>query len=308
MGRLQKTIAKNNHDGFTIAELSIAMAFIAVLLVTIAFLIIHLTSLYQKGLSLKAVNTAGQNITDHIARALTASPSEKVSTLCNYLTESSQRTSCAGSAKAGSKVLFQQTYVSDVRIKSSNTTISGRVPASGVLCTGNFSYLWNTGYVLDSSTYVSNFGANLSDSQATLNYNGTDYTGFHLLAVRDEKRQVCTSSLEQNGATYANPNHRHVITGGNSSPTELLSDNNEDTLAVYDFQLFTPSYHETSKHSFYSGNFILATVRGGININATGEFCTAPPDNLSSDYAYCAINKFEFATRATGEKVYVEQN
>ena len=303
---MKKAIAKNNQNGFTIAELSIAMAFIAVLLVTIAFLIMHLTSLYQKGLSLKAVNTAGQNITDHIARALTASPSEKIATLCNYLTESSQRSSCAGDSKAGSKVLFQQTYISGVKIKATNETITGRVPASGVLCTGNFSYLWNTGYVLDSSTYDSESGADLSAYQATLKYNDTDYTNFHLLAVRDEKRQVCTSSLEQNGATYATPNRQHLIDGGNSSPTELLSATNEDALAIYDFQLFTPNYHEASKHSFYSGNFILATVRGGININAAGDFCTIPPDNLSSDFAYCAINKFEFATRATGEKVYAE--
>ncbi len=308
MIRTRKTIAKNNQYGFTIVELSIAIAFVAILLVTIAFLIIHLISLYQKGLSLKTVNTAGQNITDHISRALTASPSEKLSTLCNYLTESSSRSSCASNSKAGSKVLFQQSYISNIKIKTSDVTIAGRVPSSGALCTGNFSYIWNTGYVLDSATYVSNDNIDLSTRQATLNYNGTDYTGFHLLAVRDEKRQVCTSSLEQNGATYANPNHKHVIVNGTSEPTELLSGSNEDTLAIYDFQLFTPIYHEASKHSFYSGNFILATIRGGININAAGDFCTAPPDNLNSDFAYCAINKFEFATRATGEKVNVDQD
>ena len=303
----QAARAKTNQyrKGFTIIELSIATGFISVLVITIAFLIIHLTSLYQKGLSLKTVNTTGQNLTDHFTRALTASPSEKVSTLCNYLTESTQRSACAGSSKAGYKVLFQQTYVGNVYINPSHTTISGQVPASGALCTGNFSYIWNSGYVLDEKTYTSATGDDLSLKKATLSYNGTNYEDFHLLAVRDEKRQVCTSTLEQNGATYASPNNRHVITGGTSAPSELLSSDTEDTLAIYDFQLFTPVYHEASKHTFYSGNFILATLRGGININAAGEFCTAPPDNLSSDFAYCAINKFEFATRATGEKVNV---
>ena len=305
----QSAPTKTNQyrHGFTIIELSIATGFVAVLVITIAVLILHLTSIYQKGLSLKAVNTAGQDLVDHFSRALTASPSEKVSTLCNYLTDPSQRTSCAENSKAGYKVLFQQTYIGNIRIKDSNIDISGQVPASGALCTGNFSYIWNSGYVLDDSVYTNTSDVDLSTRRATLEYNGTSYENFHLLAVRDEQRQVCTSTLEQNGATYATPNNRHVIVNGTSAPTELLSDDAENTLAIYDFQLFTPVYHEASKHSFYSGSFILATVRGGININASGDFCTIPPDNLNSDFAYCAINKFEFATRATGEKVYVDQ-
>ncbi len=306
MGNLVMKSSQRYKFGFTITELSIATGFIAVLLILIASLIMHLTSLYQKGLSLKSVNSTGQNIIDHVTRSFGASPSESLSTLCNYLPEH-LRTGCSGGSNAGYNILFQQKYTNDVKIVKGNITISGQVPTSGALCTGNFSYVWNTGYVLDSDIYAyADENRDIESEQAKLTYNGQTYEGFRLLAVRDEKRQVCTSAIEKSGS-YASPSNQHVIENGTSEPTELLAADTENPLALYDFQLFLPTYHESSHHSFYSGNFILATIRGGININSAGDFCTEPPDNLSSDFAYCAINKFEFATRATGEKKYVDQ-
>jgi hypothetical protein len=46
--------------GFTLVELSLAMAFIAVLLLAIALLTTQIGSIYNKGLTLRAVNQAGQ--------------------------------------------------------------------------------------------------------------------------------------------------------------------------------------------------------------------------------------------------------
>ena len=71
--------------------------------------------------------------------------------------------------------------------------------------------------------------------------------------------------------------------------------------------VFAPTVHELTSSAYYSGTFILATLRGGININSTGEFCSDPPDNLNTDFAYCAINKFNFAMKADGEKLDSER-
>ena len=84
--------------------------------------------------------------------------------------------------------------------------------------------------------------------------------------------------------------------------TELL-DKTDDRLVLYDFVIFPPTQHAVTLHSFYSGTFILGTERGSIDSTGIGEFCKAPPsDGLSTDFTYCAINKFNFAARSTGQK------
>ena len=94
-----------------------------------------------------------------------------------------------------------------------------------------------------------------------------------------------------------------------SSPetNEELLDNSENNLALYDMSVFAPAVHKLTSSAYYSGTFILATLRGGININSTGEYCSDPPDNLNTDFAYCAINKFNFAMQANGEKMNDER-
>ena len=59
--------------------------------------------------------------------------------------------------------------------------------------------------------------------------------------------------------------------------------------------------------------FILATYRGGVNIKSNGDFCegsdskdgtrdsTDSDEMTLNDFDYCAVNKFNFSARATGE-------
>ena len=65
-----------------------------------------------------------------------------------------------------------------------------------------------------------------------------------------------------------------------------------------------------------SGTFILATLRGDIDIMRSGDYCslgtqfedkngnmvgdTSSLNNLGSEFNYCAINKFNFAARTAG--------
>jgi hypothetical protein len=87
-------------------------------------------------------------------------------------------------------------------------------------------------------------------------------------------------------------------------------------LALYDFTIFPATQHYKTLQIYYSGMFILATYRGGVNIKSNGEFCEGSDeaDGMAdvdsdgnseftmNDFDYCAINKFNFAARATGEK------
>ena len=50
----------STKKGFTLVELSLAIVFISILLLTIGFLTVHITSVYQKGLAMKAVNATAK--------------------------------------------------------------------------------------------------------------------------------------------------------------------------------------------------------------------------------------------------------
>lgn len=102
----------HRNKGFTLVELMLSMAFIAILLLAIALLVLQISSIYNKGLTLRAVNEAGKIITGDIQRTLnTANPK---------LTE----------------------HVSDDPLN----------PTGGRLCVDNTIYAWNFGEYLEDST------------------------------------------------------------------------------------------------------------------------------------------------------------
>lgn len=61
--------------GFTLVELTLSMTFVATLLLAIALLTVQITGIYNKGLTLRAVNQAGQLVSTDMERTLnTSSP------------------------------------------------------------------------------------------------------------------------------------------------------------------------------------------------------------------------------------------
>jgi len=61
-------------SGFTIIELSISMAFVSVLLVSITMFVMSLTKIYTKGITIKAVNSNARFVIDDMRPTVTASP------------------------------------------------------------------------------------------------------------------------------------------------------------------------------------------------------------------------------------------
>ena len=64
--------------GFTMVELMVSMVFISVLLLAIAMLILQITSIYNKGLTMREANQTGQFITSELQRALNQTYTEEV--------------------------------------------------------------------------------------------------------------------------------------------------------------------------------------------------------------------------------------
>lgn len=272
--------------GFTIIELSLALTFLSVMLITIALLTIHILTTYQKGLAIKAVNSTGRELVDDFSRAIAASSSVDATKFCSgtagYSVDSNAYKQCVNDS--AHKFIHQQYY--------NNVGNLTNVPTSGAFCTGRYTYLYNTGYTMNDAIYS-------GGSAYRTTYDGRD---FRLLKISDPTREICRSQMSS--ASYAlevqHPTNLRYQSVSSTTPEELLG-SAEDNLALFSLAIFKPTQHALTQHYFYSGTFILATVQGGVDITSTGDYCTDPPDNLNTDFAYCAINKFNFAMRATGE-------
>ena len=177
------------------------------------------------------------------------------------------------------------------------------MPIYGAFCTGTYSYIWNSGYL---------FNGQNGYEKASLKYNNGDVSsGFRVLKVRDELRSVCISkTLAASGSGYTinNDNFNSVfdISGYevvDEAPVFMLANDGYNGLVLYDLTSAAPVESGDAGGLFYAASFILGTVRGGINVKTTGNYCVPPGggNNAAEDFTYCAVNKFNFAAQATGE-------
>ena len=103
----------STKKGFTLVELSLAIVFISILLLTIGFLTVHITSVYQKGLAMKAVNATAKELIDDVSRSIAGSPVRSASSLClekysGGSNPSSAYTDCVNDNAR--KMIYQQRY------------------------------------------------------------------------------------------------------------------------------------------------------------------------------------------------------
>lgn len=126
----------NKKRGFTLIELMLSMTFVTILLLTIALTVIRIGTLYNSGMTLKAVNQSSRDIADDLRRSVAAANSFEVPT--------------------GGADTNQFMYVR-----------SGSVIMGGRLCLGSYSYVWNTGKGIELPTNPSvahYLGASTSDT------------------------------------------------------------------------------------------------------------------------------------------------
>lgn len=275
-------IGKRNKSkkGFTIIELLLAMSFLATLLVCIAILILNITSIYQKGLSIRAVSSVGKGLIDEFTRTVSAAPIKDI----NPKDTNGDKILSNAETEASVKQYFYQIS-------------SGGTQVGGAFCTGLYTYIWNTAATFADS---GNPGKVL-EAPITLRYtddNGVvqERSDFKLYRIVDSERAVCSDYADPNTGGSRTVDMR---TRGTISPIELIN-SDEANLALYDFTVFPATQNTITGQTFYSATFILATIKGGIDITANGDYCQGSPTGLVTDFNYCAVNKFNFAMRATG--------
>ena len=293
--------------GFTIIELSLSIAFIAVLSIIVVVIISNAVSSYHRGLTLNQLNTVGMDLVEDIRTAVQSSPARSPKQDCSAAF--SDPTNCD---KDSGQSFVHREYKSTVKI--SNST-SSSLPVFGVFCTGEYSYLWNSGYYFSGkiNNATAEKGLFLKVMKAGEGEPIT-YSDFRLLKVQDDTRLVCKIMARvelnnANGGTYRKNNSVVLPTNNliditsqpiDEDPIDLLEGN---SLAIYNLTSAVPA-EGGAGNMLYAVSFILGTVQGGINIDNNGSnFCATPEDyerDEDENFDYCAINKFNFAAQATG--------
>ena len=265
--------------GFTLVELSLSLAFIGILSITIVLIINNAIATYRRGLTLNQINTVGMDLMDDIRTVVQNSPARLLKYNCSIYESGKGKEKCESD---GGKNLMIVKKLGEVNGDSD-------VPLFGAFCTGKYSYVWNSGYLFDNDAKV------LDKTKASLN----GRSDFRLAKVEDTKRSVCASASSEYEDDIQN-----LLKTSDDVEIEILLAGNDDTgnaLALYDLSTGMPAVNDDESAAFYSLSFILGTVQGGIDVKASGNFCKAPKEDGSNGFFdYCSINKFNFAAQANG--------
>lgn len=113
---------RNKELGFTVIELSLAMAFLAFILLFTTTTLVQMMRTYNKGLTIKQINQAGRTITEDLSRSLSSGAASEVNT--SYL---SQGKLCVGSAT----YIWNPVYQDDAAHTYNNGGYTGHKWSSG---------------------------------------------------------------------------------------------------------------------------------------------------------------------------------
>ena len=278
---------KEHKKGFTIIEITLAMTFLAILMVSIATLIMRVTNIYQKDLAMRAINATGTEIIEDITRTVGAA---------SYLVDiHSQDAELGGNGvmEYDNNYKLVEKYYYDYTVYNENHDGKNfNVQYFGVLCTGDYSYIWNTARALDPDFTTKNF----------ITVNGEKVK---MVRVYDREQTQCNKDKNGSVANLAKRNYLPVTINVPADNVVELINNDEMDLALYEFNITPATQSAITRQSFISANFILATRQGGININANGDFCRGEDNEFKDEYEgtmfnYCAVNKFSFSARTGG--------
>ncbi|MDO4747422.1 MAG: hypothetical protein Q4A70_03760 [Candidatus Saccharibacteria bacterium] len=304
---MREAIKKQSKKGFTLVELSLSIAFIAILSIIIVVIINNTISSYRRGMTLNKINSTGMDLVDDIRAAIQNSPGAAVTGFCdNYKDGSDERKRCLEDGALNYVLITKR---ADVVI---NGKAKDNVPVFGAFCPGSYSYIWNSGYFANDGQVKGVWRAELKykiDGSVKTRQN------FWLLKLEDRDRSVCASVMKG-----ANPNNNsnakyeidnsdiaNVFDISNyqslfEEPIDVLSTDAENNLVLYDLWSAKPAESKSKKGLFYVASLILGTLQGGVDITAKGNFCATPGGyQAAEDLDYCAINKFNIASQAMGE-------
>lgn len=302
------------RKGFTILEVTLAMAFISALILAVVFIGIQLTSLYNKGVTMRDVNTA----TRHLIRSLQDDIARSPGAL--QLADVVPRPGGALQTRVA-KTLREAT---DRELDYYNDPESG-----GRLCTGVYTYVWNyRRSFIEYNKRVNNgtLPANGVVGKAQFMRSPTTRTfePVRFTKLLDTDKRLCSATrLAENGMTdrefqegWRLPNYSSAI-----DVVPIFGDS-ERNLVVYNIHITSPrelSYQSQqdpalSASRFYSSFYTINITIGSslfdeeymidrsriVRDSEVGSTHFCGKNVIRGDpYAeYCAINNIEFVARS----------
>lgn len=276
---------------FTLIEFVMAMTLLSTMLLMIAMLTMRISDIYQKGLALRAVNNVGRQIVDDITRTVQSSPIQE---------EINPQPPLGGEKNITNEMIVAKRKDYFLARNAEGTNMQ----AAGMFCTGSYTYVWNTKYAFDNAKNPTNKAITITAPTNKAGESGDRTLAHRFVRIPDNGREFCKQFNDAidtfNNITVTNPDN--VI--------DLIGEDDSDLL-VYDLTVLPAFQSEVTGHAMYPISLIIATRAGGINIDANGDFCTGKERPLEaysednefsrSDFNYCAVNKFDFVARQSGE-------
>lgn len=286
----------STKKGFTIIETTLATMFLGIIILSVANLIIQMTNIYQKGLALRSINSVGQQLVEDMEKRINSA---------DYVYDID--TNHDG-------YVVNDEIVNNINkyFREWNVSADDERQIAGAFCISDYSYVWNTAVPLNDAA---------TDRGILVKYNHTDEETdvvsavtqrFKMARVFDPNHTICTEkwlapsggTTDPNQMTYSGNTYTLDMTASNQEPVEMIN-NDETNLAIYDLTVHPVTQSTITKQSFVSISFVLATLRGGVNIMSSGDYCQGTDDidgeeYNSMDFAYCAVNKFNFSMRTGG--------
>lgn len=293
---------RRQQKGFTLVELMLGMGFVGSLLVLIAIVIIQIMGLYNKGLTLKEVN--------EVTRIVVRDMQQSISSADAFRLMAEPQTRPDGSTPDPEVALSLEAVG-----LSGNGADYFNNPAGGRLCTGVYSYAWNTGAALkglreaggDATNYSFTSDGTGTFPVQTITTQDGDEVAVHFVKKRDPARSLCRADdtqPEKNRELGQEAEFQNVFGLGN------------DELVLYRFSIeerhnlkdnLDERSEVTALSSFYYVEMTLGTKNGdedGGMGTVADTSCRAPgsgqaegEEETLNNSEYCAINKLSFVAR-----------
>ena len=297
---------KTHHQkGFTLVELMLAVGFVGGLLVLIALIIMQIMGLYNKGLTLKGVDEVSRVVVRDMQQSISSADAFRLEYIDSTTSQSRTAATFSDAIKNG-----EMDYYSN--------------DAGGRLCTGVYSYAWNTAGALR-KIRDAGFGVVAGDVVA---YKHQDTVGgpaegypiqfvtrtladgtlkdmpIRFVRKQDPGKSMCRLPADDILETTSHDKRLGV----EDDYTSVFGADN-DTLAIYQFDIATPlkptsdkSVNElTAVSTFYHIKMTLGTLSGDENVDngliKSNEVCKPPSQATQNEGEYCAVNKLEFVAR-----------
>ena len=123
-------------SGFTIIEVTLSLMFISILLLSVIFVAVHLSTIYQKGNTMNAINSTSRLLVDDFQRGIATAPARSLSDICRveYASNTNEMNKCL--QDQARLYVYQQNY-GTIKAKQTGKLLES-VPLSGVFCSGRY--------------------------------------------------------------------------------------------------------------------------------------------------------------------------